>query len=100
LELIARPDTFPHIAYNGQTTQDWEYVRETTNHYSNGPVTDVTSSQMTCYQLAAGSEGAKTMTVTAGSTIEYDVSPDITHPGPLSVWIGQVPSGQTAATCE
>jgi len=90
--------TFPHISYNGVTTQDWEYVRETTNHYSNGPVQDVTSSQMTCYQLASGNEGAKTMNVTAGSTVQYAVSPDITHPGPLSVWIGQVPAGQSAST--
>ena len=51
-------DLFPSVTYNGQASSDWQYVRETANHYSNGPVTDVTSGNMTCYQLAAGDEGA------------------------------------------
>jgi hypothetical protein len=29
---------------------------------------------MTCYQLAAGSEGAKTVNVTAGSTLTFALS--------------------------
>jgi len=90
--------TFPNITYNSQQTTLWQYVRETTNHYSHGPVTDVTSSQMTCYQLASGNEGALTMNVTAGSTFTFSVDPQIQHPGPLSFYIGQVPSGQTAST--
>jgi hypothetical protein len=53
---------------------------------------------MTCYQLAPGNEGAQTMNVTAGSVVTFSVDPDIQHPGPLSVWIGQVPAGQTAST--
>ena len=53
---------------------------------------------MTCYQLAAGSEGASILSVTAGSAVTFTVSPDIYHPGPLSVWLGRVPSGQTAQT--
>jgi len=90
--------TFPNITYAGTATGNWEYVRQTTNFQSHGPVTDVTSSQLTCYQLAAGNEGAKTMNVTAGSVVTFAVDPDIQHPGPLSAWVGQVPAGQTASS--
>ncbi len=31
-------DTFPDLIANGTTFADWVYVRETENHYSNGPV--------------------------------------------------------------
>ncbi|KAL9107529.1 MAG: hypothetical protein Q9227_007631 [Pyrenula ochraceoflavens] len=53
---------------------------------------------MTCYQLAAGSEGAVTATVAAGSTISYTAKASVSHPGPMSFWMAKVPSGQTAAT--
>jgi hypothetical protein len=53
---------------------------------------------MTCYQLAAGNEGAKTMAVKAGTPVTFSIDPDIQHPGPLSFWLGSVPSGKTAST--
>lgn len=31
-------DTFPDLIVNGSATADWLYVRETANHYSQGPV--------------------------------------------------------------
>lgn len=77
---------------------DWANVRKTTNYQSNGPVTDVTSSAMTCYQLAAGNEGATTVNVQAGSSVSYNIKASISHPGPFSAWLAKVPSGQTAAT--
>lgn len=77
---------------------DWANVRKTTNYQSNGPVTDVSSSAMTCYQLAAGNEGATTVNVQAGSSVSYNIKASISHPGPFSAWLAKVPSGQTAAT--
>lgn len=98
LTLTLLLDIFPYVIYGGVSTTEWEYVRETYNHYSLGPVTDVTSTNMTCWQLTAGDEGTSTITVTAGSTLSFEVTPAIYHPGPLSIWLGQVPSGETAAT--
>lgn len=31
-------DTFPQFIVNGTTSSEWEYVRITENHWSNGPV--------------------------------------------------------------
>lgn len=77
---------------------DWTNVRKTTNYQSNGPVTDVTSPAMTCYQLAAGSEGATTANIQAGTSVAYNVKTSVSHPGPMSAWLAKVPAGQTAAT--
>ena len=87
-------DTFPSI---GQTS-DWQYVRQTANYQSNGPVTNVQSGDMLCYQRAAGNEGAAIYNVTAGSSLAYNAKTSISHPGPMSLYIAAVPSGQTAAT--
>ncbi|KXH57471.1 fungal cellulose binding domain-containing protein [Colletotrichum nymphaeae SA-01] len=84
---------FPSVTYNGKITNDWEVVRKTTNFQSNGPVTDVTSSQMTCYQLAPGNEGATVLDVTAGSTIGYNAKASISHPGPINFYMAKAPSG-------
>jgi len=91
-------DVFKNTVIGGTRTGDWVNVRKTTNFQSNGPVTDVTSKAMTCYQLAAGSEGAKTMNVTAGDTVGYVATTSVTHPGPLSFWMAKAPAGQTADT--
>jgi hypothetical protein len=91
---LKKTDTFPSV---GDST-DWEYVRTTANHYSNGPVTDVKSDAILCYQLAAGAEGAKTLEVTAGQTLAYNAKASITHPGPMAFYIAKVPDGQTATT--
>lgn len=59
-------------------------------------MTDVTSEQFRCYQLAAGNEGAKTMTVAAGSTVGFTADASISHPGTLQFYMAKVPAGQTA----
>lgn len=87
-------DTFPIV----DNSADWEHVRKTTNFQSNGPVQEVASPQMTCYQLAPGSENATTYSVKAGQTLKITADQSISHPGPMSMWIAQVPAGETAAT--
>lgn len=74
-------------------TGAWEMVRKTKNFQSNGPVTDVKSADMTCYQAAAGNEGAKIMNVTAGSTVTFNAKASITHPGPLLAYMAKAPAG-------
>ncbi|KAI1426677.1 glycoside hydrolase [Xylaria sp. FL1777] len=85
--------TFPNLV----GTSSWSSVRQTANFQSNGPVTDVTSDAIRCYQRAAG--GAPDITkVNAGGQITWQVAPSIYHPGALSAYMAKVPSGQTAAT--
>jgi hypothetical protein len=83
--------TFPHTIYKGVTSAEWEYVRKTENYQSHGPLTDTSSSKMGCYQLAGGSEGAKTLTVSAGDEVGFALDPQIQHPGPLSFWLAKAP---------
>ncbi|KAI1165921.1 lytic polysaccharide monooxygenase [Nemania serpens] len=90
--------TFPGLIYNGVTEADWTFVRETTNHYSHGPVQDVTDSQIRCYELVPGSNGAKTKNVNAGDTVGFRVDGGIQHPGPMQFYMAKAPSGQTAET--
>ncbi|CAI6335946.1 unnamed protein product [Periconia digitata] len=88
--------TFPALVVDGKATNQWQYVRKTTNFQSNGPVTDVTSSQIRCYELSPGT-GAETYEVAAGSTIGFTAQTSISHPGTLQFYAAKVPDGKTAA---
>ncbi|KAI0452896.1 glycosyl hydrolase family 61-domain-containing protein [Xylaria acuta] len=90
--------TFPGLVYNGVTEADWTFVRETTNHYSHGPVENVKDAQIRCYELTPGSNGAGTKNVNAGDTVGFRVDGGIQHPGPLQFYMAKAPSGQTAET--
>ncbi|KAJ3732320.1 glycoside hydrolase [Lentinula guzmanii] len=80
--------TFPDLIVNGTVTADWEYVRETANHYTNDPVTDVTSDAIRCYELDSTSAGAAGIaTVVAGSTVGFQPNIDLYHPGYLSAYM-------------
>lgn len=70
----------------------------TENRYSHGPIQDVTSPLMTCYELNPGTGAPDTLAVTAGSAVNFTVDSDIGHPGPLLFYLAKVPAGQTAAT--
>ncbi|CAL1699253.1 unnamed protein product [Somion occarium] len=89
--------TFPDFIQNGAVSTDWQYVRETANHYSNGPVTDVNDPEFRCYELdlqnTAGQTGVAT--VSAGDTVGFKgyskLKPmqngAIYHPGYLDVYM-------------
>ncbi|KAF1366052.1 fungal cellulose binding domain-containing protein [Lizonia empirigonia] len=89
--------TFPELVVGGKGTGNWQYVRQTANYQSNGPVTDVTSSAIRCYQLAPGTS-AKTYTINAGDTVAFSAVTSVSHPGPMQFYMAKVPSGQTAET--
>ncbi|GAB1317724.1 cellulase [Madurella fahalii] len=86
--------TFPSIA----NTPDWQYVRTTANFQSNGPVTDVNSDAIRCYERSPGAGAPGVFNVTAGQTLNYNAKASISHPGPMAVYIAKVPQGQSAAT--
>jgi len=88
--------TFPGLVYNGVTEADWSFVRRTTNEYSHGPVENVQSSQIRCYEASPGSNGAGTKNVKAGDTVGFRVDPSIQHPGPLAFYLAKAPNGATA----
>lgn len=70
-------------------------MRKTENYQSNGPVTDVSSAAMTCYQLAAGAEGATVLDVTAGGKVTFGIAPNIYHPGPVNVYMAKASGSVT-----
>ncbi|KAK0664514.1 glycoside hydrolase [Cercophora samala] len=90
--------TFPGTKYNGVAQPQWDTVRITQNHYSNGPVTDVNSALMTCYERDPGVGAPNTLPVTAGSTVTFQVGSSVGHPGPLHFYMAKVPAGKTAKT--
>ncbi|KAI0018945.1 glycoside hydrolase family 61 protein [Xylariomycetidae sp. FL0641] len=90
--------TFPGLIHGGVTEADWAYVRQTSNYQSHGPVQDVTSSQLRCYQLQAGSSAnTATMEIAAGDTVGFRVDGGIQHPGPLQFYMAKVPQDSSAA---
>lgn len=90
--------TFPKTSVDGTLSAEWETIRITENKYSHGPVQDVTSQSMTCYEETPGTGAAKTVAVKAGGTVSFTVDTVIGHPGPLHFYLAKVPSGKTAAT--
>lgn len=98
IDANSSQDTFPGLVYNSVTESDWSYVRKTTNFNSHSPVTDVQSSQIRCYELEPGSNGATTMAVNAGDKVGFRVDGGIQHPGPLAFYMAKAPDGQTAET--
>ncbi|KAF8578768.1 lytic polysaccharide monooxygenase [Ramaria rubella] len=87
--LVSSHYTFPDLVMNGAATADWLYVRETANHYSNGPVTSVTDPEFRCYELdLQNTAGATSIaTVEAGATIGFQANGPIYHPGYLDVYM-------------
>ncbi|KAI1144117.1 glycoside hydrolase family 61 protein [Hypoxylon sp. FL0543] len=95
--LVAGAQAAPHYTFpNLAGTSAWSSVRQTANWQSNGPVTDVNSEAIRCYQRAPGG-APDTTQVQAGGQITWVANPNIYHPGALSAYMAKVPSGQTAA---
>jgi hypothetical protein len=91
-DILTRADTFPALT----GTSDWSVVRTTSNFQNNGPVTDVSSSQVRCYELNPGKGAPNTQSVAAGSSVTFKVAPNLYHPGPLLFYMAKVPVGKTA----
>ncbi|KAK3323325.1 glycoside hydrolase [Cercophora scortea] len=100
LALAAVAHAVPHYIFGHiASTKDWEVVRMTANHYSNGPVQDVTSEAIRCFQDKPGGGGStSTYKAKAGGTISWTANPAIYHPGALSAYMAKAPAGQTAAS--
>ncbi|KAL6703273.1 hypothetical protein ACN47E_010061 [Coniothyrium glycines] len=73
----------------------WSAVRQAKNWQNNGFVGDVTSSDIRCNQLNAGTS---TLSVAAGSSVKVNVNPSAYHPGPFQSYLARVPDGQNVNT--
>ncbi|KAF7971754.1 hypothetical protein HWV62_16346 [Athelia sp. TMB] len=87
--------TFPSLVVGGTVTTAWEYVRETNNYDSQDPVTDITSSDLRCYDSATAGT-ASTVTIAAGSTLGIQSDGTIYHPGVVNVYLAKAPSSGVA----
>lgn len=71
-----KTDTLPII--NG--APDWTAVRKAKNWQDNGFVSDVTSNDIRCNQLNAGTD---TVSIAAGDKVSITFNNDLYHPGPV-----------------
>lgn len=88
-------DTFPAVTIGGQSTSNWEVIRQTANHQSTGPIEDVSSRLMSCYELNTSGPWSDTgvLNVQAGDSVSFTSSPAIFHPGPALAYLAKVPAG-------
>ncbi|KAG9048614.1 hypothetical protein FS837_012389 [Tulasnella sp. UAMH 9824] len=94
-QLASAHYTFGNFIVNGTTTAEWQYVRMTDNHYDNGPVTNVNSPLMKCYETTTAAQ-TSTATVVAGSTVGFKASNTMGHPGYFDVYMSAAsPSANT-----
>ncbi|KAG6897627.1 hypothetical protein C0992_012856 [Termitomyces sp. T32_za158] len=82
------------IWYNFITTQE-QTTAAIRQPLSNNPVTDCTSQDITCNQTP--SPATETVTVAAGQLVGFQLDNTLYHPGFSAIYLGQVPSGNTAA---
>jgi hypothetical protein len=88
--------TIPRISANGVSGTDWQFTRRTANYQSNGPVENVNSAAMSCYELSPGTAAPQTLAVTAGGSVTFGIAPNIYHAGPVNVYLAKAP-GTAAA---
>ncbi|KAG8879364.1 hypothetical protein FRB98_005700 [Tulasnella sp. 332] len=96
-KLVAAHYTFPDLIVGTTVSADWQYIRMTDNHYSQAPVTDVTSQPIRCYENSTASATA-IATVAAGSHLGVQADQAIYHPGYFSIYMSPVTPATTAAS--
>jgi hypothetical protein len=81
---------------NGEVeSADWQAVRQTKNYQTNAGVTDVSSGDMRCYQMAGGKA---TLTVPVGSKLGFQAAASVSHFGPLQFYMARVPDSANINT--
>jgi hypothetical protein len=88
---------FPSMIYGDSTTTAWADVRQWTGYYTYDPVTNVSAVDIRCNVNGSTNFAPSILSVAAGNTLGFTVSPEIYHPGPLMAYMAKVPSGYTAA---
>ncbi|KAG8714730.1 hypothetical protein FRC08_011521 [Ceratobasidium sp. 394] len=91
---VAAHYRWTNLIVNGVKTGDYVHVRQNTNY--NSPVTNVSSTDLTCNVGGRSGGSTQTATVAAGSTIGFALDQAIYHIGVLNVYMAKAPS--TAAS--
>ncbi|KAL4866953.1 hypothetical protein BDV12DRAFT_187049 [Aspergillus spectabilis] len=82
---------FPALIKDGKVTGEWQYVRQWTGQYGNGPVESVEGVDIRCNKDGDNGSATETLAVTAGGTIGFTVRSSISHPGPLLAYLAKAP---------
>lgn len=88
---------WPQLIVNGETSSQWEYVRETSQGYEPQYTPDIlTSTDLRCNTDSfSAAVNTKVASVAAGDTVSFvtDYGAKVQHPGPLTFWMSQAPGG-------
>ncbi|KAG8798205.1 hypothetical protein FRC17_007539, partial [Serendipita sp. 399] len=91
LAVVVAGQALAHYRFLGVNgSGDYDYIRLYANYNSNGPITNVQSTDIRCNLQAATTTG--TLTVSAGSTVSFRLNTSISHPGPLLWYLAKAPS--------
>ncbi|KAL2153428.1 hypothetical protein VTH82DRAFT_4583 [Thermothelomyces myriococcoides] len=84
---------FQQLAVGGTTYQPWQYVRRNSNPdwLQNGPVTDLSSTDLRCNVGGQVSNGTETVTVNAGDEFTFILDTPVYHAGPTSIYMSKAP---------
>jgi len=94
ISLVSAHYVFPNITIDGVTSGNWVNIRQTNNWQALTPLTDVTSSDMQCYD-STESGTASTATIAAGSPLTVNVwgnPASMYHPSVVNVYMAKAPS--------
>ncbi|KAK3334093.1 glycoside hydrolase family 61 protein-like protein [Cercophora scortea] len=87
---------FSKLVVNGEAeTKEWTSIRQTKNYQDDHGVTSVSSEDIRCFQMKAGTG---TATIAAGGELGFVADQTVTHPGPVQFYMARVPDGQNINT--
>jgi hypothetical protein len=89
---------FPALIDNGAPTTDWQYVRQWTGYNTFVPVTNVGSLDIRCNVDGSTVSAPETLSIAAGTELGFTILPQVEHPGPMAIYLAQVPGGSTASS--
>ncbi|KAK7928549.1 hypothetical protein PG985_005547 [Apiospora marii] len=98
LGLVHTHYIFPNLIHDGEVTEDWAYVRQTSNYESQSPVMNASPAQVRCDELGSSPYSTGIRQVIPGETVGFRVSPSIQHPGPVAFYMAKAPKAHTAKT--
>jgi hypothetical protein len=84
---------FQQFSAGGTKYPPWQYVRRNSNPawLQNGPVTDLSSTDLRCNVGGQVSNGTETITMKAGDQFTFTLDTDVYHSGPVSLYMSRAP---------
>jgi hypothetical protein len=84
---------FQQFTAGGTKYPAWKYVRRNSNPawLQNGPVTDLSSTDLRCNVGGQVSNGTETVTMKAGDQFTFTLDTAVYHSGPVSLYMSKAP---------